>query len=123
MKEYYGYCKEAYWNFFKANPFLVFRNAVLNFLQSFSIGYINAGGWLLNLLSAGLGLIFLVVLFIYKKYIPALLIAFSGIGFTPYYPPIPVYMFGGYILIVFFSVEVLNLITRDLNFIKKLSLD
>ena len=53
MKEYYSYCRDAYLNFLKSHPILIIRNGVMNFFQSYSIGYFTNGKWLPNLISAG----------------------------------------------------------------------
>ncbi len=82
------------------SPFFVFKNAVLNTLQGFSIGYINRGGDRLNYLIAFSGFLFILLLIYKKMYTWFLMIGFSIGTFTLFYPPIQAYMYGVYLLLV-----------------------
>lgn len=81
------------------NPFLILKNAAVNTLEGYSIGYVNRGDWL-NYLIALSGLAFVVLLIYYKMYIWFLMIGFSLGAFTLYYPPIGSYMYGVYLVSV-----------------------
>lgn len=87
-------------SFLKQHPFIVIRNAILNFLESFSIGY-STSSMALTLLSAFTGLCFLFILIVRKKYSMILLIIASTITFILYLAPVPIYLYGTYILLVY----------------------
>lgn len=96
--QYYGVLKERLASYAKDHPLQLVRNAVLNVLQGFSVGY-PVGHLTLAYASAFIGLIVLVVLAVRRMYVTIALI-FAGVaGFVAYYPPIPAYMFGGYLLL------------------------
>ena len=100
IRKYQSITKKKVMDIFKQEPLLFLKNAVLNTLQVFSIGYINKGGDFLNILSALTGFIVLLWLIYLKKYVLILLIAAPSILFTGFYPPIPAYMFGSYVFLV-----------------------
>jgi hypothetical protein len=96
--QYYEVLKERLKGYAKDHPLQLVRNALLNVAQSFSVGY-PVGHLALAYASAIAGLIALVVLAIRRMYVTIALI-FTGVaGFVAYYPPIPAYMFGNYLLL------------------------
>lgn len=107
-KKYYATLKDEYKTEALSNPIVVLKNATLNVLQSFSFGYLNDGPVIVAYLSALIGLVFLSILIWKKKYICVVLIFTAGATFTPYYPPIPGYMFGSYVLLVVAAVLLLE---------------
>jgi hypothetical protein len=100
IRKYQEITKSKVIDIFDQNPLLFIKNAALNSLQVFSIGYLNRGGDFLNILSALIGLVILIWLIYLKKYILIVLIAAPSFLFTGFYPPIPAYMFGSYVFLV-----------------------
>lgn len=81
------------------HPGLVARNAVLNMLQGFSVGYKTNVSDLVRYAVAASGLLFIVLMIMTRQWI--LLVA-NGLAigsFALYFPPIPAYMFGSYLLL------------------------
>ena len=95
---------------FIEHPFIYFRNAILNFLAGYSFGYTNAFPYWMKLIISSLGLVFACYLLYYRLYIDVLVIALSHVIFTPYFPPIPVYMFSTYILLIYSLQKSLHLV-------------
>lgn len=96
--QYYGVLKERLTSYAKDHPLQLARNAVLNVLQGFSVGY-PVGHPVLAYASALIGLAVLALLVVCRMYVTIALI-FAGVaGFVAYYPPIPAYMFGNYLLL------------------------
>ena len=91
--------EEEYLHVLKNSPWLLARNAVLNGLQSFSLGYFTSSR-LLSYLSCVCGLLVLIWLVLQRRFIWVMAIGIHSLSFTPYYPPIHAYMFGAYILII-----------------------
>ena len=98
--EYNNICKKEYFRILRERPFLIFKNSVLNILQSYSIGHLANRGIFVNLLSAILGLFIILWLLFKRKYWLVISIGLLSATFTPYFPPIQQYMFGSYLLIV-----------------------
>ena len=92
--------KENYLHIVKESPSLLAKNALLNILQSYGIGY-KVNIMSLNYASSFLGLILILFLIYFREYFLFFIIGFSSVSFTPYFPPIGAYMFGSYILIVY----------------------
>lgn len=81
-------------------PQMLLRNAVLNVLQSYSVGHpIGRPMW--AYFSAVIGAMVMGFLLATKQYWLFLGIGAVSAGFAPYFPPIPAYMFGGYLLLAF----------------------
>ena len=97
--EYYEVLQERYFEILKESPIMIIKNALLNILQSYSIGY-KVGNPKIIYLSSIIGVLAIILLLYTKQYILFLAIGFAGGSFTPYYPPISAYMFGSYILII-----------------------
>jgi hypothetical protein len=91
--------RKAYFDVVKHSPSLVLRNATLNFFQSFSIGYLVDYSLALNYGTAFMGFAIFCTLLFYKQFLWVIAIVFSSLSFSPYFPPIPAYMFGSYLLI------------------------
>lgn len=112
IDQYASITKEATLNYAKAHPFALLRNATLNFLQSFSVGYLVNKPFFLYLLMAFIGLLVLAWGLYHRYYIPLLIIATYALAFVPYFPPVPAYLFGAYLplflLISFFTAEKLK---------------
>jgi len=97
--EYIDTLKKGYLKILREDPILIIRNAILNILSSYSFGYKTGNDILINI-SIILGLIMVILLLYTKQYILFVAIGLTNISFTPYFPPIAAYMFGGYILLV-----------------------
>jgi hypothetical protein len=105
--QYYGVLKEQVINYWYENPVQLIRNAALNTLQGFSVGY-PVGHLSLAYASACIGLISLTILIAHRMFVMATLI-FAGVaGFSAYYPPIPAYMFGNYFLLVIAFISIIE---------------
>jgi len=115
IKLYLGVLKERYINVLSESPLLLARNALLNILESYGIGY-KVNMMSVNYMSAFLGFILILFLLYFREYFLFFIIGFSSISFTPYFPPIGAYMFGSYILIVYawliVGTRILNKIRR-----------
>ena len=96
--QYYDVLKERLAGYAKEHPLQLARNAVLNVLQGFSAGY-PVGHLALAYASAFIGLAALTLLAVRRMYMKILLIFAGVVGFAAYYPPIPAYMFGNYLLL------------------------
>lgn len=92
----------------REEPFMFIRNALLNSLQIFSIGYINLGIFSINLGSAIIGALFLIALLISGQFALVTGICLSAITFCLYYPPIQAYHFGAYVISIFGFFHILN---------------
>jgi hypothetical protein len=89
------------------SPFMLLRNAVLNLLTSFSLGYFNAS-ILLSYLSAAIGLGVIIVLLVKRRFLFALSIAAGSAAYVPITPPVPVYMFGNHLLLAGAMVDLVR---------------
>jgi hypothetical protein len=78
---------------------VLMRNAVMNTLQGFTIGYLVGRPSVVHFALAAAGLVVLVLLALSRQYVLAALIILSNATFTLYYPPIPAYMYGAYALL------------------------
>jgi len=81
------------------SPLLFVRHAVLNVLLAFSTGYVTGGG-ALNYGLALLGLLVVGWLLRKRRYAFVLAVLATVGTFALYYPPIPAYMYGAYLLLV-----------------------
>jgi hypothetical protein len=112
IDEYAAITKEATLGYIKRHPFAVVRNATLNFLQSYALGYFVNKPFIVYVLMALAGFC-LLAFSAYKKYfIPLICIATYAIAFIPYFPPIPAYHFGAYLpfflLLSLFAAEAIR---------------
>jgi hypothetical protein len=88
-------------------PDLLVRNALLNLFQTFSIGYVTASRPL-SYLSALAGLACCVLLLVTRRWLFVLAIAASSVTYALYHPPVPVYLFGTYLLTIGALVDLLR---------------
>ena len=98
-KNYFEIIKNEYLIILNLSPLLVLKNAFLNMVQCFSFGYRVGVPWL-QYLSVFFGAVMLLVLCLGRQfwYIGAI-VSYSA-AFAFYFPPIPAYMFGNYVLLV-----------------------
>ena len=81
------------------NPLQIARNALLNTLQTFSVGH-NADRKWINYLSSLVGATVITFFICTGQWVFLFGIFFSALGYTWYFPPIPAYNFGAYPLLV-----------------------
>jgi len=91
--------REAYLEVARQSPLLLVRNAVLNVFASFSIGYITESQTL-SYASAAVGFVYCMVLLAARRLLFVAAILASCVSFTLYFPPVPVYVYGTYILTI-----------------------
>jgi hypothetical protein len=96
---YFGVVKEGYLTILKESPLLLFSNAIKNTLAGYSFGYF-VGSPLLQWLAIISGGSFGLILLALRQYFWFLAIGLSLITLTSFYPPIPAYMYGSYLIIV-----------------------
>jgi hypothetical protein len=106
-RDYYETVKKRYLEILKTDYYRVFRNAILNTVQSFSVGYLIDYPRL-RLASILAGIAVLGAFLYTRQYMLILALLASSIGFVLYYPPIPAYMFGSYLLLVYGGIKVLE---------------
>jgi hypothetical protein len=81
------------------HPGLLVRNAILNFLQGFSVGFRGDVPAFVPYDVAGTGLLFLVLMVVTRQWVLLAANALALGSFVPYFPPIQPYMFGSYLLL------------------------
>ena len=114
---YFNVLKESYFNILKESPLLLVSNAIKNTLGGYSFGYF-VGNSLLQNMAIILGVSFSLMLLLFRQYFWFIAIGFSLIPFTSFYPPIPAYMYGTYLITVVAFLQVLNPIySRVRNFL------
>lgn len=87
------------------HPWEMVRNAAINLVQSFSIGYVTKS-FVLSYLSAGIGAMVALVM-VWRGMFLRMAVLLAGVaGFVLYFPPIPAYMFGNYLLLAWVLVHV-----------------
>ena len=104
---YSAWCRERVLTFVRRWPLLAVRNGALNLMASFGLGYF-VGLPAVTAVSIGFGAAFLATLMLRRMYLMAVAIGFSAAGFAAVYPPIPAYMFGGYLLIFTAAVVLID---------------
>jgi len=97
--EYSALMKAEFVKIARERPLMLARNAFINYLLSFSIGYID-GSLKLTYASAAAGACFLALLLWQRKFTFILATTLCVISMFPYFPPVPAYMFGSYIILV-----------------------
>lgn len=87
------------------HPGELVRNALLNTAQGYSLGYVTKSR-VLNYLSAGIGALVLALMLWRGMFLQIALLLAGIVGFVLYFPPIPAYMFGNYLLLAWVLVHV-----------------
>jgi hypothetical protein len=99
-KTYMNSLKNRYFEIITEDPIQLIKNAIQNGVKVFSIGYLDrypSLSWLINIQA-----IMLIAFLIYaKQYIWIFAVVSSAFGFFLYFPPVPSYNFGAYLLLVF----------------------
>lgn len=99
QKRYYSVMEDGVRDFVQQHPVLMLRNVIVNSLQGFSVGYITNVPDAVRYVVAGTGLVFIVLLIRTKQWVLLAANTLAIGSFTPYFPPIPAYMFGSYVLL------------------------
>lgn len=84
---------------FSESPLLYLKNALANTLGAYGLGYVSGKPDGLNYLLAFLGAFMFVFLVFSKQWIILISVGLLSVSFTPYYPPLPAYMYGNYALL------------------------
>lgn len=108
QETYTAITQQEYLAVLKEHPVLLAKNAVAYFFAAFSVGYVNKAPDWLNYLIAVSGFIFFVLLGYHKKYLLLAAMILGIGGFVLYYPPIPAYMYGNYVLLVWGLIEIIE---------------
>jgi hypothetical protein len=110
--EYYSVLMDRYVEIFNENSTLLAKNGLLNTIQAFGPGYDVDRAWS-RPFTIAIGCL-VITLFIYTKQWFWLLGVLSyALAFTPYFPPIPAYLFGAYILLVLGMANTIELIYKQ----------
>lgn len=96
-ERYWGVLRERYLEIAHERPLLLVRNAAYNTAESFALGYDADRSWV-TLLSGLAGLVMIGLIVASRAWIWGLGILCYAAAFTPYFPPIPAYLFGAYLL-------------------------
>ena len=113
ITDYITIAKNECLTIIKNNPLIVIKNILSNTFQAFSVGYLNKGGDLINYIIALSGFIYLMY---FKKYIWVLMLVVSAGTFTLFFPPIPTYMYGNYLLII---ASLISSLSKNKNILSK----
>ncbi len=97
--EYMNILKDRYFEMVKAHPVQFLRNATMNTLQIFSVGYIVDRPQLTTASTAA-GFFILFFLAYARQLIWVVAVLSSSLSFAWYFPPIPAYNFAAYLLLV-----------------------
>lgn len=102
---YYDALRKELFDYAAQHPGELVRNAVLNSAQSFSLGYMTKSR-MLSYMSAGIGALVVLVMVRRGMYLRMAVLLAGVAGFVLYFPPIPAYMFGNYLLLAWVLVHV-----------------
>lgn len=91
--------RTRYLQILREQPLLVFRNALINILQTFGLGHDVNHLWV-TVMSTLIGILVLSLLIFARQYLWILGVLSSAAGFVLYFPPIAAYHFAGYSLLV-----------------------
>jgi len=106
-KQYDEILMRQYMHIANEYPMSLLRNAVLNTSLAFSIGYIVNKAWV-NWSMIFLGLMVITLFVMTRQWVWLFSVLATSLGYTWYYPPIPAYHFGAYLLLVtglIFSIQ------------------
>ena len=100
MARYRDVSRSEFLGIARDDPGVLVRNAALNTLQGFTIGYLAGQRYVVHVAMALAGLLFAGLLLYTGQYVLTGLVLATIATFVPYYPPIPAYMYGAYLLLV-----------------------
>lgn len=108
MSRYSEATRDEYLRIARAEWPMLARNAAVNMLQGFSIGYlVGRPAWVQYAIAVA-GLLALTLLLYSRQYWLVLAIAGTNATFALYFPPIQAYMFGSYMLLALGAVYILT---------------
>lgn len=107
ISEYYDTLRKELIDYATKHPMELVRNTSINLAQSFSLGYMTKS-LMLSYLSAGIGVLVMLVMAWHAMFLRMALLLAGVAGFVLYFPPIPAYMFGNYLLLAWVLVHVLD---------------
>jgi len=96
---YFGCLRNRYIDIVRSEPWLVMRNALFNVCQAFGIGY-SVQYPVVSVISGVIGLAVIIVLVLRHLWLQALAIGAYSVTYIWYYPPIPAYHFGAFLITV-----------------------
>ncbi len=105
VREYDQIIRREVTRLIRIHPEWFLKNFVFNTLLGFSAGYVVDGGDSVNYALAGLGVCVLELLLIGRQFVLVGAVLASVLTFTPYFPPIPAYMYGAYLLLVSGTIQ------------------
>jgi hypothetical protein len=101
LEVYKEITQEYFLKYIQEYPLEFFRNALLNTGLAFSSGYITSLPYYAKVLLSVLGWLLLVLLLVNKEYLIPFLILANSATIVLYYPPIPAYILGNYLLLAY----------------------
>lgn len=104
---YYDALRKELLGYAVQQPWELLRNAALNLTQSFSVGYITKS-LMFSYLSSCIGVLVGLVMAWRGMYLRMAVLLAGVAGFVLYFPPIPAYMFGNYLLLAWTLVHVVD---------------
>lgn len=117
ISKYKKITEEQFFKNINQKPLLFIKNAVVNTLQGFSVGYFNGAHDWFNYILAILGAGNLVFLLYLRRWGAIILILSVVTTISPYFPPIPAYFFGGYLAVLFALYEIMR--NLKVNWLKR----
>ena len=100
MAKYKEIAQAEYLRILRSDWPSLMRNALLNSLQGFTIGYLVGKPYWVHIFMAAAGFVFLFLLLATRQFMLVTLTLLTVLPFTLYFPPIPAYMYGAYLLLV-----------------------
>ena len=100
MARYRDVSRSEFLRMARDDPGVLVRNAALNTLQGFTIGYLVGQRYVVHVTMALAGLLFAGLLVYTRQYVLTGLVLATIATFVPYYPPVPAYTYGAYLLLV-----------------------
>lgn len=104
---YYQALRNELIEYVTKHPEELIRNATLNVAQSFSFGYMTRS-LMLSYMSAGIGALVVLIMAWQGMWLRMALLLAGVAGFVLYFPPIPAYMFGNYLLLAWVFTHTLD---------------
>lgn len=105
---YNSVVREGVRDFARRHPWIMARNAGANTLQGFSIGYLTQVPDTARYVVAFTGFVFFLLLARSQLWTILVANALALGSFTLYYPPVPAYMFGSYVLLAVGAILIIS---------------
>lgn len=112
QQDYNETLKQRYLQIFHQSPMLLIRNALLNTVQAFGVGYDVQRPWS-RPITVLMGVFIICLFVVTRQWIWMAAIFIYSASFTLFFPPIPAYLFGAYLLLILgISAAVEQLVQR-----------